>query len=234
MRRAARTLPAVVLLLLHFLVDRSPDDALVDASKRLQAKKQPIVNVKATAKGKGKSRSGKGGGRRGGGGGGGGSAEFMGGEAGAAVGAGDVVGEGASSEVGAMMGAMGAAGERGEEEAAVKAADAEAAEERERFDMLLDGVATDARVFRTRGLRPGHAADPTLGFACYRAAIPHAAHEPVSIVRFEPVVTRPEAGPGHSSPFPAQLDCLLVMCLCTDTHSPHPYRAHSIPPSCSS
>jgi hypothetical protein len=195
-RRAAGTLPAVVLLLLHFLVDRSQDDAaLVDASKRLQAKKQPIVNVKATAKGKGRSRSGKGGGRRsGGGGGGGGSAEFMGGETGAAAGAGDAVGEGASSEVGATMGAMGAAGERGEVKAAVKADDVEAAEEeeRERFDMLLDGVATDARVFRTRSARAG---DPTLGFACYRAAIPHAAHEPVSIVRFEPVVTRPEAGP---------------------------------------
>lgn len=56
----------------------------------------------------------------------------------------------------------------------------------EHWDMLLPSVVTDARVFSPRRK------DPYLGFACYYQPIPHAADEPVSVVRFEPVALRPQ------------------------------------------
>lgn len=70
-------------------------------------------------------------------------------------------------------------------ETVVEAVD-EAVETVERWDALLPSVVTDARVFSPRSR------DPYLGFACYHQPIPHAADELVSVVRFEPVVPRPQ------------------------------------------
>ena len=49
--------------------------------------------------------------------------------------------------------------------------------------MLLPSVLTDERVFASTD---DHERDPYLGFTCFHQPIPHAADEPVSIVRFEP------------------------------------------------
>ena len=77
-----------------------------------------------------------------------------------------------------------------EEMAHVHAIDAET----ERWSMLLPATSADHRVFgkpRGNGKRAGP--DQRLGFACHRRAIPRALDEPLSIVGFEPVTTRPEA-----------------------------------------
>ena len=57
----------------------------------------------------------------------------------------------------------------------------------ERWDALLPAVRLDERVFA------GVGRSASLGFACHRAPIPHADRESLSITRFEPVVTRPDA-----------------------------------------
>lgn len=57
----------------------------------------------------------------------------------------------------------------------------------ELWDALLPAVHLDERVFA------GVGRSASLGFACHRAPIPHADRESLSITRFEPVVTRPDA-----------------------------------------
>ena len=76
-----------------------------------------------------------------------------------------------------------------EEMAHVEAVDAET----ERWSMLLPATSADHRVFGRPRWNELAGPDQRLGFTCHRRAIPRALDEPLSIVGFEPVTTRPEA-----------------------------------------